>query len=219
MYLFFTYFWHLKITNRAFKKFPGNFPVSHYYRWLWTSHKSFCWLWTCHNQNSHFANFEQVKKYFADFEQAKKKPNSKTPMGKTGYLSLGKPIDSYWFKMSCLTCLVFSCVYCFFRKAMKFIQRYLFCMNKLYFCRNFFLTDWRHKRLKKYNRSIVILRRILLWIFGKWPMHLLFCLGHCFMSPALHPGFSDLWGSPPVLSSTPTLGFFSFFWMHRHPVF
>ena len=33
---------------------------------------------------------------------------------------------------------------------------------------------------------------------------------------ALHPGFSDLWGSPPALSSTPTLGFF---WMLRCPVF
>ena len=40
------------------------------------------------------------------------------------------------------------------------------------------------------------------------PMHLFFSLfGHCLMSPALHPGFSDLWGSPPALSSTPTLGF------------
>ena len=35
---------------------------------------------------------------------------------------------------------------------------------------------------------------------------------HCLMSPAFHPGFSDLWGSPPALSSTPTLGgFFLFF--------
>ena len=32
--------------------------------------------------------------------------------------------------------------------------------------------------------------------------------GHGLMSPALHPGFSDLWGSPPALRSTPTLGFF-----------
>ena len=38
-----------------------------------------------------------------------------------------------------------------------------------------------------------------------------FCLRHCLMSPALHPGFWDLWGSPPALSSTPTLGFFLFF--------
>ena len=35
---------------------------------------------------------------------------------------------------------------------------------------------------------------------------------------ALHLGFSDLWGSPPVLSSTPTFGFFCV-WMLRHPVF
>ena len=33
--------------------------------------------------------------------------------------SLGKPIDSYWFKMSCLSCLVFICVHCFFLKMMK----------------------------------------------------------------------------------------------------
>ena len=39
----------------------------------------------------------------------------------------------------------------------------------------------------------------------------IFCLGHCLMSPALHPGFSDLWGSPPALSSTPILGFFFVF--------
>ena len=35
-----------------------------------------------------------------------------------------------------------------------------------------------------------------------------FLFGHCLMSSALHPGFSDPWGSPPALSSTPTLGFF-----------
>ena len=38
-----------------------------------------------------------------------------------------------------------------------------------------------------------------------------FCLRHCLMSPALHPGFSDLGGSPPALSSTPILGFFFVF--------
>ena len=46
----------------------------------------------------------------------------------------------------------------------------------------------------------------------------IFCLGHCLMSLALHSGFSDLWGSPPALSSTLALGFFCF-WMLRHPVF
>ena len=44
------------------------------------------------------------------------------------------------------------------------------------------------------------------------PMHFFFFLffffGYCLMSSALQPGFSDLWGSPPVLSSTPTLDFF-----------
>ena len=49
------------------------------------------------------------------------------------------------------------------------IYRYLFCMNKPHFCGNFFLlqrlTSWTSQ---KYNRSIVILRRTLLWIFGEW---------------------------------------------------
>ena len=38
----------------------------------------------------------------------------------------------------------------FFFKLMKLynIIWYLFCMNKPYFCRNFFLIDWCHKRLK-----------------------------------------------------------------------
>ena len=44
----------------------------------------------------------------------------------------------------------------------------MFCINKLYFCRNFFLIDWRHKRLKNTIDLIVILWRTLRWIFGKW---------------------------------------------------
>ena len=38
----------------------------------------------------------------------------------------------------------------FFFKLMKLynIIWHLFCMNKPYFCRNFFLIDWCHKRLK-----------------------------------------------------------------------
>ena len=36
--------------------------------------------------------------------------------------SLGKPIDFHWFKISCLTCLVFSCVYCFFLKRWNYIK-------------------------------------------------------------------------------------------------
>ena len=38
----------------------------------------------------------------------------------------------------------------------------------------------------------------------------IFFVFRCLMSPALHPGFSDLWGSPPALSSTLRLGFFCF---------
>ena len=37
---------------------------------------------------------------------------------------------------------------------------------------------------------------------------LFFFWGHYPVSPALHPGFSDLWRPPPALSATPTLGFF-----------
>ena len=65
--------------------------------------------------------------------------------------SLGKPIDSYWFKMSCMSCLVFICVHCFFLEMMKLykdMNATSFCMNKPYFCWNCFLIDWRHKRLK-----------------------------------------------------------------------
>ena len=41
------------------------------------------------------------------------------------------------------------------------------------------------------------------------PMHLFFSFfGHFLSSGALHSGFSDLWGSPPALSSTLTLGVF-----------
>ena len=50
--------------------------------------------------------------------------------------------------MSFLTCLDFSCVYCFFLKRWNYIK-ILLCMNKSYFVSSkFFLTDWRHKRLK-----------------------------------------------------------------------
>ena len=37
-------------------------------------------------------------------------------------LSLGKTIDSHWFKMFCFACLVFSCVYCLFFKTMKLYE-------------------------------------------------------------------------------------------------
>ena len=44
-------------------------------------------------------------------------------------------------------------------------------------------------------------------------------LGSLSMSPALHPGFSDLLRSPPALSSTPTTFGCLHFLMFRHPVF
>ena len=43
---------------------------------------------------------------------------------------------------------------------------------------------------------------------NRMPRHFFFFFwGHYPVSPALHPGFSDLWRPPPALSSTPTLGF------------
>ena len=37
-------------------------------------------------------------------------------------ISLGKPIDTHWFKISWLTCLVFNCGYCFFLKRWNYIK-------------------------------------------------------------------------------------------------
>ena len=34
-------------------------------------------------------------------------------------ISLEKPIDPDWFKMSCFSCPIFSCVFCFFLKTKK----------------------------------------------------------------------------------------------------
>ena len=39
-----------------------------------------------------------------------------------------KAIDSHWFKMLCLTCLVVSCVYCFFFKRWNYIK--IFVLHK-----------------------------------------------------------------------------------------
>ena len=41
---------------------------------------------------------------------------------RNGPCSLGKAIDSYWFKMSCLSFLVFICLHCFFLKMMKLFK-------------------------------------------------------------------------------------------------
>ena len=40
-------------------------------------------------------------------------------------VSLGKPIDSHWLKMSCLNCLVFRCVYCFFLKRWNYVKTFV----------------------------------------------------------------------------------------------
>ena len=50
-------------------------------------------------------------------------------------------------------------------------------MNKPYFCRNFFVTDWRHKRLKNTIDLLLFLRRTLRWIFRKWVLGVAFGAG------------------------------------------
>ena len=56
--------------------------------------------------------------------------------------------------------------------ALIYVQEILLLPCKPYFCHNFFLVDWRYKHLKNI-RSLVILQRTLLWIFGKWFMKIL----------------------------------------------
>ena len=61
------------------------------------------------------------------------------------------------------------------------------------------------------------------FLFNKTPLGETGCLSNFLsilsMSPALHPGFSDLLRSPPALSSTPTTFGCLLFLMFRHPVF
>ena len=80
-----------------------------------------------------------------------------------------RTIDPHWFKMPCFTCLVFSCVYCFFLKRWNYINIFaLHCMNKPYFCRIFFLTDWRHERLKNTINRLLFYGEHFPWIFGRY---------------------------------------------------
>ena len=87
----------------------------------------------------------------------------------------------------------------------------------------------------KYKNNIVVLlsksRKIVLFadfgqvnfLLDKTPLGETGCLsnllGSLSMSPALHPGFSDLLRSPPALSSTPATFGCLLFLMFRHPVF
>ena len=62
------------------------------------------------------------------------------------------------------------------------------------------------------NKSKIKLTTKLPWenLDGYTFFSFFFFFGHHLMSLALHPGFSDLWWSPPALSSTLTLGFLFF---------
>ena len=53
------------------------------------------------------------------------------------------------------------------------------------------------------------------FIFICWCCIFIWFLGYFVMSPALHPGFSDPWRSPPALSSTPTTFDCLFFFIYR----
>ena len=79
--------------------------------------------------------------------------------------SLGKPRDSYWFKRPCLSCLAFICVHCF----LKMIKLYkdIWCAWISRTSVEIFFQQIDVIKSQKYNRSIAILRRALLWIFGK----------------------------------------------------
>ena len=50
--------------------------------------------------------------------------------------------------MSCLSCLIFISVYCFFPKMMKLCKGISSAWKSRTFAEMFFLKDWRHKRLK-----------------------------------------------------------------------
>ena len=85
---------------------------------------------------THFPISKQI--FETEFENLKKKKKKKVFLMSTIlflctrlyllsmlYFSLGKPIDSYWFKMSCLTCLIFNCIYCFFLKRWNYIKIFI----------------------------------------------------------------------------------------------
>ena len=59
------------------------------------------------------------------------------------------------YKMSCFSCLVFSCVCCFFLKTMKLYKYICFAWVTRTSADFFFFTDWRQKRLK--NKTDLLL--------------------------------------------------------------
>ena len=83
---------------------------------------------------------------------------------------------------------------------------------------NFFVFD-------KYKNNIVVFADLgqVNFLLDKTLLGETGCLSNFLdrlsMSSALHPGFSDLLRSPPVLSSTPTTFGCLLFLMFRHPVF
>ena len=64
-----------------------------------------------------------------------------------GQLSLGKPIDSYWFKIFCLS-LFYICVNCFFLKMMKLYKDNSSAWISRTSAEFFFLIGWNNKLLK-----------------------------------------------------------------------
>ena len=106
--------------------------------------------------------------------------------------SFGKPIDSYWFEMSCLSCLVFICVHCFFLKMMKLYKD--ICSAWISRTSADFFHILTSETSQKYNRSIVILQRLLQSVSGRnkcmcCSSHAL-CYG-CVWSYVIHNSFAS----------------------------
>ena len=90
-----------------------------------------------------------------------------TKLRKTSHFSLGKPIDSHWFKLSCFDLLDLQLCLLFFLKTMKLCKG----ICSAWISRTsaaIFLSEIDVINVSKINRSIFILERTLLWIFGKW---------------------------------------------------
>ena len=135
----------------------------------------------------HFANFWQVKidpiRFFsADVGQVtvvllslskhitKNNPKNSRSMHRIWHksfsmISLGKPIDFYWCKMSCLSSLVFICAHCFFLKMVKLCKDICSARISRTSAESFFLIGCHHKTSQKCSTSVVILWGKLLWIF------------------------------------------------------
>ena len=136
-----------------------------------------------------------------------------------------------FFLYFCIT-IIFFIVFFLYFCAFVIIFSYIFCITIIFLLLlgwlllGWLLLEWLVlSNFEQVNNLVVILmtltsqknnRKTPVGETGCLCIFFPLFLDHCLMSPALHPVFSDLWGSPPALSSTQHL---AFFWMFRHPVF